>query len=191
MFKKIIVAIGCLLAVSGCESMDSTEKREPKFLGFLVVVFLVLVVGTGALALTKAGRKKWSVRSYREQSGQVLRPSAGALAPLAKADAGSYGKKLKQEALSNEAWGRNPFVEVSFDEIENFNKKKINSEDSLAGQFGLTGIFIKGARKVAIINHHFIVEGDTVDEVKVISIEKNKVLLKKDQKELTLEMAGA
>ena len=68
---------------------------------------------------------------------------------------------------------------------DDINQSSTN-DDSKNDQQVLTAIFIKQGLKQAVINNHLYKKGDYFNGNKIISIKKNKVILKKDFKESEL-----
>ncbi|MFH1783771.1 MAG: hypothetical protein ABH868_02585 [bacterium] len=82
----------------------------------------------------------------------------------------------RQEKNVPKSWGRDPFVS---DEVV-FTKKAafVARERKLF----LSGIALKGDRYLAVIDGEVVAVGDLVEGRKIISIEKNRVVLKKNDK---------
>ena len=76
-------------------------------------------------------------------------------------------------------WGRDPFSEA------------LHEPSSFEGStLSLTGILYHGQRKVAILNHTLVREGDTIRDFQVIHIEKDSVILKQGEKKITVRLGG-
>ncbi len=97
-------------------------------------------------------------------------------------------KRLAQKEKLKQPWGRSPFASSEADapglpadlpggeEFENFS---------------LTGIFSRQGRRIAIINHFLVREGDRVGEAEVLRIEARRVVLKKANDVMILKLEGA
>lgn len=80
----------------------------------------------------------------------------------------------------SEGWGRDPF---------SANEEKKSAEGgSEQGQLALTGIMIRSDRRVALVNHQFVHEGDTLSGSKVLRIEKDRIVLDRNGEEETLKL---
>ena len=87
-----------------------------------------------------------------------------------------------QKEKASEQYGRDPFFPLS--EISEGKERQMKGHH--IASLALKGIAWKGNVPMALIGDKIIKEGDTVGEYKVISIQKNRVVLTKDKKELIL-----
>ncbi|MDO9464598.1 MAG: hypothetical protein Q7J67_04800 [bacterium] len=87
-----------------------------------------------------------------------------------------------QKAKASEQYGRDPF----FPSAEVSEGKEMQTKGHHIASLVLKGIAWKGKTPMALIGDKIVKEGDIVGEYKVISIQKNRVVLTKDGKELIL-----
>ena len=88
-------------------------------------------------------------------------------------------------AQEKPAWGRAPFTQV------NLSTEADTVRSGELTDLSLTGIMLRGNRKVAILDHLFVREGDSIQDAQILRIEKDRVVLKRDSKEITLRMGSA
>jgi hypothetical protein len=79
------------------------------------------------------------------------------------------------------AWVRNPFILPQFKE----DKRK-----DIPPAVRLLGIFEKGKDRVAIIDHEVVRRGDMIGDEKVLEIEKDKVILIRDNTKRILSLTA-
>ncbi len=87
-----------------------------------------------------------------------------------------------QKEKASEQYGRDPF----FPSSEISEGKEGQMKGHHIASLALKGIAWKGKTPMALIGDKIVKEGDAVGEYKVISIQKNRVVLTKDGKELIL-----
>ena len=92
-------------------------------------------------------------------------------------------KQRSQEALLAQPWGRDPFSAS-----DTAAPPEIPSEQTKEGDYVLSGILAREGRKVAIINHYFVREGESLDGGEVVRIERDRVLVKRNGEETILRM---
>lgn len=145
-------------------------KKIFKIVIALVVLGIVLMVGL------KLSKKKLILSS----------PPPTPPLPFSTPTPAQVAKLPVPEDLLKQPWGRNPFSE--FLTIENEGAPR---EAQGRSQFVLTGIVIRGEEKAAIINRHFVREGDSIDSAKVLRILKDRVLLEKNQEQILVRAEPA
>ena len=143
-----------------------------------VLVFVVIhQVGKAKkkASLAKKGKSTVSVeKQKKEKQKEVILPSK--VTPELKETI-----ELQKEKAS-EQYGRDPFFPSS--EISEGKERRMKGHH--IASLVLKGIAWKGKTPTALIGDEIVKEGDTVGEYKVISIQKNRVVLTKDKKELIL-----
>ncbi len=149
----------------------------PLRLGLVLLAAILLLAAKIWPVGPKAVAGETAVSSPAPQTDTV--PS-----PAADSDPAILLKQRAQKTLLQASWGRDPFSQPSTEKLGPVE------EQSLAQDFVLTGVLRRGGRKVAIINHMFVAEGETFQGVRVERIENDRVVLKKDQKEFTLLMGA-
>ncbi len=98
----------------------------------------------------------FSVSIWRAQAAEPAKP---------------VDKAAAQIPLLKQSWGRNPFTPVEF---------QVKTGAAPGGELKLTGILLRGGKSIAIINRQFLKEGDTIQGVSILKIEKDRVQIDKD-----------
>jgi len=123
----------------------------------------------------KEGKSTVSVeKQKKEKQKEVILPSK--VAPGLKEII-----ELQKEKAS-EQYGRDPF----FPSAEVSEGKEGQMKGHHIASLALKGVAWKGQTPMALIGDKIVKEGDMVGEYKVISIQKNRVVLTKDGKKLIL-----
>ncbi|MBI4430949.1 MAG: hypothetical protein HY587_04460 [Candidatus Omnitrophica bacterium] len=88
---------------------------------------------------------------------------------------------------SKQRWGRDPFFGLPIEDAA-FEQQ---ASDTRAGELVLTGISLKGKRAMAIVNRTIVREGDEVFGMKVLAIERDRVVFAQNSHEVILRFGGA
>jgi hypothetical protein len=128
--------------------------------GVLIIVLIFLVLGN----LKKKPTKKPVPVSSEVSAPAVAKPPAVQSASFTPLDEGRL--KMQKERL-NLPWGKSPF-------------KSSPDKDYQKTSLELKGISLgKDKKNFAFINNEIVKVGDKVEDYEVVEIEKNRVLLKK------------
>lgn len=90
------------------------------------------------------------------------------------------------EKYDTVSWGRSPFNRASFSTID---KPQTRTQNNNTLSWILSGIIINNSTPIAIINKRPVKIGETIDKAIVTQIEKEKVIIKYNQKEITLTVS--
>jgi hypothetical protein len=69
-------------------------------------------------------------------------------------------------------------------------KTNIEATVSTSNKFVLNGVFLSDNVKIAMINNQSYAEGDTIDNMKVVSVEANQVRLQNSDQNILLKVAN-
>jgi len=158
----------------------SKPTKELIMTAVLVGVLVFVVIHQVGKAKKKAsqakeGKSTVSVEKQKEErQKKIILPSK--VAPELK----EIIERQKEKA--SEQYGRDPFFHSS----EISEGKEGQTKGHHIASLALKGIAWKGKTPMALIGDEIVKEGDTIGEYKVISIQKNRVVLTKDGKELIL-----
>ncbi len=148
-----------------------SEKTRTK----LIAVFLV-----GAII--------WAGLNYKSNETTLTEAPALTVQPI---DQGLYVRKqstnlIDVKAFDTLSWGRSPFYLKRFTSIK---KAKIEKLDNSKLSWILSGIIFNNSSPTAIINKRPVKIGDKIDKAIVTQIDKNKVIIKYKQKNITLKVS--
>ena len=90
-----------------------------------------------------------------------------------------------QRERSKQRWGRDPFFGLPIEDSA-FEPPP----ESNAGELVLSGISLKGKRAMAIVNRTIVREGDVVFGMKVLAIERDRVVFAQNSHEVILRFGG-
>lgn len=91
-----------------------------------------------------------------------------------------------QRERSKQRWGRDPFFGLPIEDSA-FEQPLPNSS---SGELVLSGISLKGKRAMAIVNRTIVREGDEVFGMKVLAIERDRVVFAQNSHEVILRFGG-
>ena len=154
-----------------------SEKKRLLIMGVIAALLGIVAVISIAMRLMKARQVKANVELVVPQMEQLQRQKMPSQRFLEKQQA--------QEALLKQPWGRSPFAkaEVKPDPAGSLKVKPVKEEP-----FVLEGVILRGSGKVALINGDFLREGEMIEGAVVKSIEQERVILEKNNKEIVLEL---
>jgi len=154
------------------------KKKEKMYLGLVVVSAVVFVVW-GPLKLvknppftepsvdtTKAVKKEKAVTKAPAAATPGATPQAAPLRAV--------------ERVKFEGWGRDPFLQ------EQRYLEQAKSLDS----FRVSGVSLRGSDRYALINGAIVRVGETIEGMRVLAIDKDRVRLGRDGREWTLRVGG-
>lgn len=147
------------------------------------VVVRTAVWGT-VIVLAVVVFSRAAARRARTQGLALGLPTASLALPGRQPDATLELKQRSQEALLTQPWGRDPFS--ASDTV--VRDEPADLAGSATEDLVLTGVLTREGRKVAIINHFFVREGESLDGSEVVRIEQDRVLVKRNGDEIVLRM---
>lgn len=100
--------------------------------------------------------------------------------------AGQSAAQVDIEKDSKVSWGRNPFVYRSY-AVESDEPAQVTNSYSVS--WNLSGILYNPQLPVAIINKKPVQVGDTVADARIVSIEKNKVIIEYNGEKIELKVS--
>ena len=146
----------------------SKQQTEIVITAVLIGVLALLVAGS-----LKGKAKKKPVAEAPEEAIKPAQPQGlTKAAPMPEVRDENAAKKMDtlQKERAQLAWGRNPFSAL-----------KVSQEFQKA-HLELKGISVgKDKKALAFINTEIVKQGDTLGAYEVVEIEKDKVLLRKDE----------
>lgn len=156
--------------------------------GELIRPIMILGVGIvliGGLALFRVSKK----RTLPVLAASQASAATGEAEPAYLPPESLFEKQAAQKAKAKQPWARNPFSETDFLPDARRESDGVKTDDRT--MLALTGIMTRGDKRVAIINHLFVQEGDSIQGAKVLRIEDDRVLLKRDNQEINLRIHSA
>lgn len=122
----------------------------------------------------------YNLKPGSKPNTQIERPIAAAVQTAApKPRSAEPPKLVNVEQKTQEAWGSDPFRVVS-------SPRKSVERPHQARRWLLSGILYNEQSPTAIINKQQVKIGDTVDEARVLEINKKSVRLEHNGKEMTI-----
>ena len=92
--------------------------------------------------------------------------------------------RTSQLTQAKQRWGRDPFFGLPIED----NGFRESTTDQSSDELVLSGISLKGNRAMAIVNRTIVREGDEVFGMKVLAIERDRVVFAKNSHEIILHL---
>lgn len=148
------------------------KKREKMLMGVAAAVLVYFLVNQFL-----CGNPPETVQAVDAKTPETAVSSAPAQTPPAK-KAPVSRKKMVRDRLQFASWGRDPFADT-------YRLAPPDSQ-SAASDFVLRGVISKGSQAHVLIGDEILKEGDQVGDLKILDIDKNRVVCKKKGKIITL-----
>lgn len=140
----------------------------------------VVLIG---LFLLIIGLVMYNVKYFKKKGKPVVKPiNIVEEQKIEHVDVKISTVKLKQP---DDTWGRDPFY-FSGEETLTSPQEEISQEQPISHKLEM--IFMVNNKKTAIVNGKFVKEGDRIGEEVVAKIESDKILLKKNGRQRTIEI---
>jgi len=105
--------------------------------------------------------------------------------PITSAGTGATtGERLNVDQKSKAPWGRDPFRPVTVASVPKSSRRQVVHND-----WQLSGILYNSQSAVAIINNKPVKIGDTINDARVVQIDKKEVVLEHKGKRIRLTVA--
>jgi len=165
------------MKLTSFKALDKKSKIEIAATLIMVLVFIVILANSiKAISKTKSPQhqKYLSPDTFKDIVRRDLDLSA-----KAKVAAGSSNNKVSDIIRKDLPWKRDPFSE----------KVSLNDNDIAISDISLEGIlWHHGGEPSAIINGNMVTKNDKVGNFRILSIEKDTVILTDDEKSYELQL---
>ncbi|GEM_PF-3451461 len=145
------------------------------------VITIVLIFGIiRVVTLKNRNRTAENISPIQNLTALTSVPSTGASSSInLTPDRAAQLSRIKQR------WGRDPFFGLP---IEGGSFHEPTSDDQPSGELVLSGISLKGNHAMAIVNRTIVREGDEAFGMRVLAIERDRVVFAKNSHEVILRI---
>ncbi len=146
----------------------------------IAVIAIFLIFGIFRLATLKNRNKNAESTSPI----QNIAAAVNILSTNANPPADTAPDRASQLSHAKQRWGRDPFFGLPIED----NAFQDSSSNPPSDNLVLSGISLKGNRAMAIVNRTVVREGDDVFGMKVLAIERDRVVFAKNNNEVILRI---
>ena len=160
------------------KNLDNKQKTQIAVTAFLIITF-IFIMGNSIRNITSSGTGTKESKIITPDKFKEIIDSTKHKTSITLKD--TSVSKYKKEIASIEAtgWGRDPFSK----------RGALLGGGEFISDFKLEGILLDNrAQSTAIINGEIVREGDTVDNAKIVQIEKNRVIINDGSKDYQLRL---
>jgi len=154
--------------------MASLKNREKILLGGTGFVLIIFLVNQFVCGKPKGASEEIPAKT----KNQATSAGAQSAADSTKKDS-AVRKRVRGPRVEFAVWGRDPFAET-------YRLAVLDSSGADSSDFVLRGVIRKGNDALVLIGDEILREGDERGDLKILDIEKNRVVCKKRGKIITL-----
>ncbi len=153
--------------------MAELKKREKVLMAVAAAVLVYFVVNQFVCS------KSQPAQAQDDQKQTAAATTSEAPKSTVEKKPAAIRKRMGERRVEFAAWGRDPFS-------ESYRLAKADTTQSDSSALVMRGVIWKGSEAYVLIGDNVMKEGDQIGDLKVLDIDKNRVVCKKKGKIITL-----